>query len=116
MNEPNWLSLEEIVAINEEQVQATGEPFRLANRGLLESAIGGVKSLWFYSGINDAVDLAVDLLLRIARNHAFEQAICVTQLFLNSKNATALQSMSSIAAFLLHPFSGERCVCTDRLD
>ncbi len=67
------MPIEEVIRTNREQVNLTGEPFHLRDRGLLESALHGVESLCFYGGEHDIITLAVDLLLRIARNHPFAQ-------------------------------------------
>lgn len=72
LNEPRWLSVEQIVEFNRLAVEETGEPFAVRDRGMLESAWGNPKNRWCY-GEADIVALAVSLLLAIARNHPFEQ-------------------------------------------
>lgn len=72
-NEPNWLSLEEVLAIDRDVVAETGEPFLLLNGHLLRSALERPFSHWHYGGEDDVVVLAAVLLLGIAQNHPFEQ-------------------------------------------
>lgn len=71
-NEPLWLPIEEAFKINEDAVAVTGEPHLLLDRGLLESAWAKPVNHWHY-GENDILILAVQLLLGVARNHAFQQ-------------------------------------------
>jgi hypothetical protein len=39
MNEPIWLSIEEVIETSRDVVLRTGEPFHILNHGLLESAV-----------------------------------------------------------------------------
>lgn len=71
-NEPRWLPLEAIVDVAQKVVAATGEPFFIRDRGLLESACDRPTNHWQY-GEQDVVTLAIVLLLGIAQNHPFEQ-------------------------------------------
>ena len=72
-NEPVWLSADAAVAINQDTVAATGEPYGLRDLGLLESACGVPVNRRAYGGEEDIVRLAVSLMLAIARNHPFQQ-------------------------------------------
>lgn len=72
-SEPFWLPPEEIIELNRDLVTATGEPFLLRDRGLLESACVRPVNLWAYEHEGDALVLAVSLLLGIAQNHVFIQ-------------------------------------------
>ena len=72
-NEPFWLPPEEIIELNRDLVAATGEPFLLRDRNLLESACARPTNLWAYEQEDDAVTLAVSLLFGIAQNHVFIQ-------------------------------------------
>ena len=71
-NEPVWLDAELITAFNQLIVADSDEPFLLRDGGLLESALARPVNHWHY-GEQDAVALAVALLLAIARNHPFLQ-------------------------------------------
>lgn len=72
-SEPRWLAFEEIIDLNRDLVQQTGEPFILRDKGLLESACARPVNLWAYEAEEDAVTLAVALLFGIAQNHVFMQ-------------------------------------------
>lgn len=72
LNEPNWLPLDEIIAINREAVEATAEPFLIRDLGLVESALNKPRNHWDY-GQRDLAELAVQLFAGIAQNHGFEQ-------------------------------------------
>ncbi|MCG8691982.1 MAG: type II toxin-antitoxin system death-on-curing family toxin [Minwuiales bacterium] len=72
-SEPRWLTLEEIVWINEQEVAATDEPHRLSDRALLESAIERPRNRWWLGEVRDLVRLAATFLFGIVKNHAFEQ-------------------------------------------
>lgn len=72
-NEPLWLPAEEIIELNRDLVQQTGEPFILRDRGLLESACARPANLWAYEEEDDALVLSVALLFGIAQNHVFMQ-------------------------------------------
>jgi death-on-curing protein len=72
-NEPLWLPPEEIIELNRDLVEQTGEPFILRDLGLLESACARPANLWAYQDEDDAVVLAAALLFGIAQNHVFMQ-------------------------------------------
>jgi death on curing protein len=71
-NEPNWLPLETVIAINRVVVAITGERHFLRDAGLLESAVARPQNAFAY-GEEDIVALAVRLMAGIALAHAFEQ-------------------------------------------
>jgi death on curing protein len=71
-SEPIWISAEDVIEINAEAVERTGERFLLRDAGLLESAVARPRHRWAY-GEEDIISLAVALLLGIALNHPFEQ-------------------------------------------
>ena len=73
MIEPNWVSVQDLIEINQEQVQRTGESHFLRDRGLLENAASRPRNLWVYEEEVDTARLAVALLMGVARAHAFEQ-------------------------------------------
>lgn len=72
-NEPLWLPLDEVVAINRDAVERTGEPFGLISPDLLASALAKPQGRYHYGGERDVWRLAVTLLFAIARNHPFRQ-------------------------------------------
>jgi death-on-curing protein len=72
-NEPYWLPIEVVVEHNRLEAEATREPHLLLDRGLLESALARPQN-FFTFGEEDIVVLAVVLMARIARAHAFEHA------------------------------------------
>jgi death on curing protein len=61
-NEPQWLSVETVIAINQATVTITGEPHFLRDRGLLESALARPQNAFAY-GEEDVAVLAVRLLV-----------------------------------------------------
>lgn len=71
-NEPNWLPLNEVIAINRATVLITREPFQILDMGLVESGLYKAQHHWEYNRSDTAV-LAVQLFLGIAQNHGFEQ-------------------------------------------
>ncbi|WP_082407475.1 type II toxin-antitoxin system death-on-curing family toxin [Mesorhizobium sp. 1M-11] len=72
-NEPVWLPAEEVIKINQDEVAATGEPYQLLSRNLLESAVASPINHYLYDGEIDILRLAVILIVAIARDHPFEQ-------------------------------------------
>ncbi|MDX7950476.1 type II toxin-antitoxin system death-on-curing family toxin [Lichenihabitans sp. Uapishka_5] len=100
-SEPAWLSADDAIRINRKAVADTGENHALLNLGLLESAIGRARNLFLYDQDADLVDMAVALLLGIARNHPFEQGnkrtgFVAAQLFLDW-NGYALETPDLVA-------------------
>jgi death-on-curing protein len=71
--EPDWLSAETVILINERVVAKTGEPFLLRDRDLLEIAVAKPRNHYHYRSTEDVVSLATTLLFGVARNHPFEQ-------------------------------------------
>lgn len=72
-NEPRWIALEELIWINEREVARTGEPHRLSDRGLLESALQRPYNRWSIGSEEDVLRLAIALIYGVVKNHAFEQ-------------------------------------------
>jgi len=71
-NEPSWLSVDDVIALNKLAVAATDEPFGIVHPGSLESAVMRPRNRWAY-GEADIVALAADFCAAIARNHPFLQ-------------------------------------------
>jgi death on curing protein len=71
-NEPQWLSSEVVIDINQDAVELTGEPHFVRDPGLLEGTLARPRNALAY-GHEDIVALAVRLMSGIAMAHAFEQ-------------------------------------------
>jgi prophage maintenance system killer protein len=71
LGEPRWLSLEEIVAINREEVEKTGASHRLVDRAALGIAAKRPWNVWVYFMDQDFATLAMSLLVAIAGAKAF---------------------------------------------
>lgn len=67
---PVWLTVEEVTALHERQLQRFGGPAGLRDPGALESALGRARNKWEYEG-GDLALLAAAHAFGIARNHPF---------------------------------------------
>lgn len=72
-NDPVWLPLEEVIEINREVVEQTGEGHALLRSELLESALIRPQNRYYYDGEDDVLRLSTTLMFAVARNHPFEQ-------------------------------------------
>src|SRR6266705_7199137 len=70
MNEPRWLTLDDIEDIHAEQLALFGGPAGIRDRGALESALGRPINRWHYEKA-DMAQLAAAYAFGIARNHPF---------------------------------------------
>ena len=70
MNEPRWLTLDDIEDIHAEQLALFGGPAGIRDRGALESALGRPMNRWHYENA-DMRELAAAYAFGIARNHPF---------------------------------------------
>src|SRR5947208_11898733 len=70
MNEPRWLTLDDIEDIHAEQLALFGGPAGIRDRGALESALGCPINRWHYEKA-DMAQLAAAYAFGIARNHPF---------------------------------------------
>jgi len=70
MNEPQWLTLEQVKRIHSEQLVRHGGPSGLRDAGLLESALARPINKFQYGETNLAV-LAAAYAYGLARNHPF---------------------------------------------
>jgi len=111
-NEPAWLDADLLIALNERIVSDTDEPFHLRDQGLLESALARPVNHWHH-GEQDAVALAVALLLGIARNHPFLQgnkrtafAAAEYFLFLNGYQLT-VEDSDDLADLIIDAINGD---------
>lgn len=69
---PIWTDVDEVTAINADQVSMTGETHFLRDFGALESAVMSPRNHWHYES-QDLVVAFCNLLFAIAKAHAFEQ-------------------------------------------
>ncbi|MCO6050837.1 Fic family protein [Mesorhizobium sp. RP14(2022)] len=58
---------------NKAIVAATGEPHRVRDQGLLDSAAFAPRNMHLYGNEHDVVRLAVRLMRSVGKNHPFEQ-------------------------------------------
>ena len=65
-NEPRWVSVEAVVALNRVEVAQTGEQHQLVNRAALEIAVKRPWNVWVYFMDQDFATLAMSLLVAIA--------------------------------------------------
>ncbi|QLC26676.1 type II toxin-antitoxin system death-on-curing family toxin [Parasphingopyxis algicola] len=72
-NEPDWLTADNLIDLNEKVVASSGEPFLVRDSGLLEGAAARPNALWHYEGEEGVAALAVRLMVAVAQNHPFEQ-------------------------------------------
>ncbi len=73
MSEPAWVEVDELVEFNRLAVGLTGEPFGLAEPGLLESAVHRPRHVLLYEHDEDVVRLGCALAAGVAQNHCFRQ-------------------------------------------
>ncbi len=69
--EPRWVTAEEVVALNREEVAKTGEPHELKDRAALDIAVKRPWNVWVYFMDHDFATLAMSLLVAIAGAKAF---------------------------------------------
>lgn len=71
VDEPRWVPLDAIVALNREEVAKIGEPHALVDRAALEIAARRPWNVWVYFMDRDFATLATALLVAIAGARAF---------------------------------------------
>jgi prophage maintenance system killer protein len=69
--EPRWVSADAVVTLNREEVEKTGEPHRLVDRGALDIAVKRPWNVWVYFMDQDFATLAMTLLVALAGAKAF---------------------------------------------
>jgi prophage maintenance system killer protein len=69
--EPRWVSLETIVALNQDEVAKTGEPHELRDRAALAVAAKRPWNVWVYFMDQDYATLATALLVAVGGAKAF---------------------------------------------
>jgi prophage maintenance system killer protein len=73
-DEPHWVPVEAVVALNREEIEKTGEPHRLLDRAALEIAVRRPWNVWVYFMDQDYATLATALLVAVAGAKAFAAA------------------------------------------
>jgi len=71
--EPRWLTVADIIAINQDALTETQERHFVRDIRLLEGALARSRTRWHYEEEDDVLALAVALLFAITGAHAFEQ-------------------------------------------
>jgi prophage maintenance system killer protein len=69
--EPRWLTVEAVAALNREEVAKTSERHELRNRAALEIAVKRPWNVWVYFMDHDFATLATSLLVAVAGARAF---------------------------------------------
>jgi death-on-curing protein len=69
--EPLWLTLDDVLAIHEDQIARYGGSAGVRDLGLVESALHRPIQLFEYEDERDILSLAIRLGIGIARNHGF---------------------------------------------
>jgi death-on-curing protein len=70
-DEPRWISLETVVALNREIVAASGEEHALVDRAALQVAVARPWNIWVYFMDRDYATLAAALLASVYGARAF---------------------------------------------
>jgi death on curing protein len=73
-DEPRWLSLEAVIALNRDEAAKTGEPHSLHDRVALEVAVRRPWNVWVYFLDQDYATLTSALLVALAGAKAFVAA------------------------------------------
>ena len=71
IREPNWVTLEAVVAMNREEVERSGEPHELRDIATLQRAMAHPWNVWVYFMDHDIAVLAARLYTSVATAHAF---------------------------------------------
>jgi death-on-curing protein len=86
---PSWLTIKEILALHEKQLERFGGPAGLRDSGALESVLNRARNKWEYEGADLAM-LGAAHAYGIARNHPFvdgnKRAAFVSMMLLLRKN------------------------------
>ncbi len=70
-DEPIWLELDDVLAIQAEQIALFGGPPGIRSIALIESALMRPRNMFHYEGVDDLLELAVRLGVGLAANHGF---------------------------------------------
>jgi death on curing protein len=69
--EPRWITFEEVVETNAEQIKLFGGLYGIRDEGAIKSAVANPQNLYHYEGQEDLLVLAVRTCMALARNHGF---------------------------------------------
>ncbi len=72
-SEPDWLTADDIIELNELIVDGSDERHLVLKPNELDSAIQRPRSLYVYEGVDEIGRLAVRLMIAICQNHPFEE-------------------------------------------
>ena len=111
MNEPKWLSLAMVVAIQDEQLAIHGGSPGLRDAGMLESALDRARNKWAYESA-ELPELAAAYAYGIARNHPFVDGNKRTSLlalytFLGINNVEFIVPEAEAATIIMSLAAGE---------
>ncbi len=111
MNEPLWLTLDDVIALHAEQLAIFGGPEGIRDPGLLESAITRPINSWNY-GVSDLQTLAASYAFGIAKNHPFidgnkRAAFAAMMVFLRLNNVAFAPDPAMVTAVILDLAAGE---------
>ena len=71
MNDPLFLSREEVLAYHAQQLRLYGGQAGVGDEGLLDSALMQPQNTWLYNPQADLFDIASAYAFHLAKNHAF---------------------------------------------
>lgn len=71
--EPVWVTPQRLIRLNRDIVEETGEPHRVRDAALLDSAVNAPRNLFHYENERDILRLAIRLIRSVGSNHPFEQ-------------------------------------------
>ncbi|HWK66108.1 MAG TPA: type II toxin-antitoxin system death-on-curing family toxin [Rhizobiaceae bacterium] len=71
--EPVWVTPLRLARLNQKIVSLTGEPHRIRDAALLDSAVNAPRNLFHYEQERDILRLAIRLIRSVGANHPFEQ-------------------------------------------
>ena len=111
MNEPRWLTPEEVKVAHERQLARFGGPSGIRDEGALESALMRPVNRWRYEG-SELPELAAAYAFGLARNHAFVDgnkrvAFIAMTLFLRRNRVRFSPDPAEATAIMLALAAGE---------
>lgn len=111
MNEPCWLTVDEIIAIHDMQLAEHGGPPGLRDFGMLDFAIARARNRWVHEQSNLAA-LAAAYGFGVARNHPFvdgnkRTALLAIFTFLGLNGVDFKPAEADFAAIILSLAAGE---------
>jgi death-on-curing protein len=105
-----FLTVEQVIAIHDSQLEAYGGLAGYRDIGLVEGMVARVENLHAYEGQNDVFILAASLLLSIARGHGFNDAnkrtsVASAMVFLDM-NGSSITPSDGFADFVVEAAQG----------